>query len=672
MPLTWILLKADIKALCRVFLRYLSLGLGMSIVLLSCLIMYSPVASAADKVVLQLKWKHQFQFAGFYAALKEGYFAAEGIDVDIREVDMQRSASDVVLSGDAQFGIADSSLVLSRLEGRPLVVVAAIFQHSPLILLTLESSGILSPLELKNKKIMYQRNIDDAVLLAMFTELGLTDEDHTHIAHNFRDDALISGDIDAMSAYITDQPFFFKDKNIPVNILSPANYGIDFYGDMLFVEERYLRENKEQVLAFRRASLKGWHYAIEHQEEMVDWILKNLNTDKSREHLLYEAERTARLIQPELVELGYFSTKRFLRIADIYKSLGLAPVNGDIEGIDYVTYYAEKDRNLHWFYSSILVLVTLSILALVLWVINQRLKREVVLRTLKFEEANYSMKRYLQMLNKYVVSCSITRDGIINEVSEAYCDISGYASEELTGKPHSMFRHPEVPADVYRTIWCTIKQSKVWSGELLHRSKQGQDYWVSSEIEPHRDMNGTVMGYTEVSADITDKKKIESMSLTDSLTGLANRRQLDDAFQQASALAKRYARPLSIVIFDIDNFKTVNDIYGHLAGDKVLKSIADILDPNTRRGDVRGRWGGDEFMLILSEADISSAQRVAEAIRKAVSDNVIDDLPRQHCSFGVAQWNNTETLDGLLERADKALYMAKEKGRNRVELALIN
>ncbi len=670
MPLTWVLIKADIKAFCAVLIR--NLNPGMCIALLLCLITFSPPALAADKVVLQLKWKHQFQFAGFYAALKEGYFAEEGIDVDIREVDMQRSATDMVLSGDAQFGIADSSLVLSRLEGRPLVVVAAIFQHSPMILITLEPSGILSPLELKNKKIMYQRNIDDAVLLAMFTETGLTDEDHTHIAHSFRDDALISGDIDAMSAYITDQPFYFKEKNIPVNILSPANYGIDFYGDMIFVEESYLRENKEQVLAFRRASLKGWLYAIGHQEEMVDWILHNLNTDKSREHLLYEAERTARLIQPELVELGYFSTNRFLRIADIYKSLGLAPINGEIEGIDYVTYYAGEDGHLRWVYSSILVLVSLSILALVLWVINQRLKREVVLRTLKFEEANYALTRYLQMLNKYVVSCSITRDGIISEVSKAYCDLSGYSSAELVGKPHSMFRHPEVPTDVYRTIWRTIKQNKVWSGELLHRTKPGYDYWVSSEIEPHRDMNGTVIGYTEVSADITDKKKIENMSMTDSLTGLANRRQLDDAFQQVSALAERYTRPLSIVIFDIDNFKTVNDTYGHLAGDKVLKSIADVLWPITRRGDIRGRWGGDEFMLILSETDIYNAQCVAETIRKAVSDIVIDGLPRQHCSFGIAQWNNSETLDRLLERADKALYLAKEKGRNRVELGLLN
>ncbi|WP_293266374.1 ABC transporter substrate-binding protein [Neptunomonas sp.] len=345
---------------------------------------------AQDTIVLQLKWKHQFQFAGYYAAQKEGYFTAEGLDVEIRDVDEHRSATDIVLSGDAQFGITDSSVVLSRLKGRSVVVVAAIFQHSPMVLLALESSGILNPLELRNKRIMYQRNIDDAALLAMFTELGLTEYDHTHVPQNFRDDALLSGNADAMSAYITDQPYFYKEKGLRVNVMSPATYGVDFYGDMLFVDERFLKLNKEKVLAFRRATLKGWQYAVEHQKEMVDWIRKNLDTDKSREHLLYEAKYTIDLIQPQDIELGYFSPNRFVQIAETYKQLGLAPLTADIEGLNYTDYYEKRSGHMPWL---LLVMISISMI-FVLWAFTLWIKWDVVFSTKKESCSGPSLKRY--------------------------------------------------------------------------------------------------------------------------------------------------------------------------------------------------------------------------------------------------------------------------------------
>ena len=356
---------------------------------------------------MQLKWKHQFQFAGFYAAQNQGYYEQEGLEVLIREVDTERSsASEIVLSGDAQFGISDSSIVLDRLQGRPLVVIATIYQHSPLVLLTLESSGIVSPLELKNKRVMIQRNIDDAVLLAMFTELRMKADDYVYVQHNFQDSSLINGNIDAMSAYITDQPFFFKERGIALNILSPANYGIDFYGDMIFVKEQYLKNNKEQVLAFRRASIKGWKYALNHQEEMVDWISRNLKTNKTREHLLYEAEHTARMIQPEIIELGYINSNRFLRIADIYKQLGLAPLDAELAGINYADYYAQGKSNSRWLQVTAAILALISVLVALLFWVNRRLKKEVAIRTaalklatIRAEEANNTKSEFLASMS---------------------------------------------------------------------------------------------------------------------------------------------------------------------------------------------------------------------------------------------------------------------------------
>ena len=167
-----------------------------------------------EHVVLQLKWKHQFQFAGFYAALKQGYYAEAGMDVDIRAVDFASSAVEKVLNDEADYGISDASLVLSRLQGKPVVVLAAIFQHSPMVLLTKASSNIVSPMQLAGKRVMYQRTIDDAVLTAMFAEVGLADSNHTHVPHTFQDSALMADDIDAMSAYTTNQVYYFRSKGV--------------------------------------------------------------------------------------------------------------------------------------------------------------------------------------------------------------------------------------------------------------------------------------------------------------------------------------------------------------------------------------------------------------------------------------------------------------------------
>ncbi len=625
-----------------------------------------------EKVVLQLKWKHQFQFAGFYAAIKNGYYAEEGMNVEIRAVDMQRSSSEVVLSGDAQYGISDSSLVLSRLKGQPLVVLAAIFQHSPLVLLSLESSGIISPLEMKNKRIMYQRNVDDAVLLAMFMEMGIREKDYIHVPHTFSDKALINGNVDAMSAYITDQPHFYKERGIAVNIISPANYGIDFYGDMIFVEEQYLQNHKNQALAFRRASIRGWDYAIKHQEEMVDWILANLETDKSRNHLLHEAEKTARLIQPELVELGYFSNNRFLRIADTYRKIGLAPVQSDLSGINYLDHYKETVSNPRWLYTIGLIFITLFLLAIVLWILNKRLKAEVVSRTSELEASNHSLEQYLRVIDQYVITASFRQDGTLTEVSNALCDVSKYKRTDLIGKPLSFLLHPDTPAEPYGTLLEAMKKWHDWSGELLYRDSLGDECWISTEIELQQDKNGLKTGYTAISVDVTDKKKMEIISMTDSLTGSANRRKLDEALVQSLAEARRYNKSLSVVMLDIDNFKEINDNYGHAVGDRVIKEVAILLISNVRASDITGRWGGDEFFCICPETDLIGAQGVSELLRQTINSYHFPYTPNNSCSFGVAEWDGTESLSSLLERADKALYSAKEKGRNRVELSLVS
>jgi diguanylate cyclase (GGDEF)-like protein/PAS domain S-box-containing protein len=625
----------------------------------------SNFAHSTESVVLQLKWKHQFQFAGFYAAQSQGFFAEEGLDVEIREVDKTRSSTEVVLSGDAQYGIADSSLVLSRMRGLPVVALAAIFQHSPMVLLTKQSSDIINPLELKGKRVMYQKNIDDAVLLAMFSEVGLDLNEITHIPQSFDYKSLVNDEVDAFSVYTTNQPFFFKQLGIPVNILSPANYGIDFYGDMLFVEENYLKDNKEQVLAFRRASLKGWEYALKNPKEIIDWILTHTNTEITREHLLFEAERTARVIQPELIELGYFNPNRLLRIASIYKKQQLVSNNAHLDGINYQDYFKQTPTLKSWLPIMGLTLIVLFSLALTLWLINARLKKQVAKRTHDLNIANNALNDHLRLINRFVITSSINNDGFIIDVSDAFCEITGYSKAECIGKHLSFLLHPDTDSKEITQGKLKLMRDQCWFGELVFNNKQGEDVWLKCETAAVIDESGNMTtGYASVYIDITDKKNIETLSFTDALTGLANRRLLDNELEKTFALALRHNRPMSILLLDLDNFKKINDTYGHLIGDDVIKHVSKTLLTNSRKSDTTGRWGGEEFLIICPETTIDGAVTFAELLRNKIYRSKLSGLPRQTCSFGVAQWQNGESIDDLLERADRGLYQAKEKGRN--------
>lgn len=141
--------------------------------------------SANEKVVLQLKWLHQFQFAGYYAAKEKGYYAEAGFDVTIEQRDPLITPTEAVLSNKADFGVMGSSIILDRMKGLPLVALGAVFQHSPLVLITLESSKLLGPYELKGKKVMYSKGNDDATFFAMFHQLGIKESDFTHIRQSF-------------------------------------------------------------------------------------------------------------------------------------------------------------------------------------------------------------------------------------------------------------------------------------------------------------------------------------------------------------------------------------------------------------------------------------------------------------------------------------------------------
>lgn len=163
--------------------------------------------------------------------------------------------------------------------------------------------------------------------------------------------------------------------------------------------------------------------------------------------------------------------------------------------------------------------------------------------------------------------------------------------------------------------------------------------------------------------------KLRHQTRTDNLTGLGNRALLNDRLGLELARAARMATPLSVVLMDVDHFKQVNDRFGHLAGDEVLKAMAAILRREARQTDTAGRWGGEEFLILCPDTSLDHAVILAERIRQGIVHHAFVTGARHSASFGLTQWQGGETVDSVLARADAALYRAKENGRDRVEVA---
>ncbi len=164
----------------------------------------------------------------------------------------------------------------------------------------------------------------------------------------------------------------------------------------------------------------------------------------------------------------------------------------------------------------------------------------------------------------------------------------------------------------------------------------------------------------------SDITKLNELATQDVLTHVANRFQFDKVLEYSISLSQRYGRTLSIMLIDIDYFKDVNDRYGHLMGDEVLKMLAKILSENVRKSDVVARWGGEEFVVLLPDSELSSAVKLAETLRIKIGEYNFNLDENITCSIGVVRWNEGENSDQLLRRVDEKLYLAKEGGRNRV------
>jgi len=244
----------------------------------------------------------------------------------------------------------------------------------------------------------------------------------------------------------------------------------------------------------------------------------------------------------------------------------------------------------------------------------------------------------------------------------------GYSKEELIAEQTSIFKSGKHSRRFYKRLWNTILSGKKYSNLIINRTKAGKLIYLETTITPVFDKEGKLESFVSTSKDVSyqikTKTRLKNLAMIDRLTQVLNRYAIDKEIDYYIAVAQRHDMPFSLLMLDIDYFKKINDNYGHYIGDVVLKNTSKLLNKNIRKIDKLGRWGGEEFIIILHATTQTRAVQKAEELRKVIEKNTIDEKYKITASIGVTSYRQDDTKSSLFTRVDDALYRAKEKGRN--------
>ena len=229
---------------------------------------------ALTPITVQLKWLHQTQFAGFYAADQNGYYADEGLEVSFVEGGPDFDVRATVIDGTAQFGIEEApQLIVARAEGDPVRAIATVYRRSPRVFVTEADSGIRRPDQFGGQNILESLSGLPA-LQAMMARVGIAPDQYTVVSVPYDVELFASGEVPVWSVYLTGTIFILKEAGYELNIIYPDDYGVHFYGDTIYATDDYIAANPELVGRFLRATLKGWRYAVENSDAMGPMVLE--------------------------------------------------------------------------------------------------------------------------------------------------------------------------------------------------------------------------------------------------------------------------------------------------------------------------------------------------------------------------------------------------------------
>ena len=743
-------------------------------------LLFVPLITQAEQltpVSLQLIWKHQFQFAGYYMAQQKGFYRNAGINLTIHEYENAIDPVQEVTSGRRDFAIGRSTVLAQKIKGAGIIALLSAYQSSPLMLLTTAESGISTPQDLYDKRIMMTADAENQVeVLAMLHRAGVQRADFIRQDHSFDVASLIKGETDAMASYLSNEPFQLDQLGIDYHIIHPKDFGFSMYSDLLITSETFLHEQPELVESFRQATIEGWLYAFNNIEETVETILQHYNSQqRSREALLFEGRTLATLAFDENGNFGTLNAEKLQVMSQIYLLFNLVDADYQLENFVYRTpklstlpltreeqLFLRKQRSLKmcgdplWEpFSRLNFNQYEGIIPDYMALIAERtglhfetlttpvwLQPEAAMKVAECDLIAGAMQtpqraEYLRFSRPYLsmpavlavrreMSGQLKLEKILEHPvavlqNSAFAEIieSRYPNSQLVRvstieEGLNKLQQEDVIAmlDAADSISSAVQRfnlsgikvidqvhdnwdisiavsptladtpllnilNKAISSLTEDDHRQIRSKWVKVTFEHQTDYSilwQVLLGSSLLVLFLTYRyrvihlhnRQLREMARHDQLTSLYNRRLLQTILAESVAISARYNRPLSLIFFDIDDFKQVNDRHGHNIGDQVLRSIAGLLHDNCRSTDTYGRWGGEEFIIILPESQLKSALISAEKIRRVIAEFQTDEeqLPGITCSFGVAEHTENETVDSLLNRADQALYRAKAAGKN--------
>ena len=480
-------------------------------------------------IKLQLKWNHQFQFAGYYAGQLKGYYRDEGIEIEILEGSKDISPIEMVNSGKADFGIFDPEILFKSSKENPLVATFATLQSTPYAILSLPESNIRRPIDLVGKRLMAYNDQGKNIFKAILLKEGIP-IDKIKILPRIKDsEAIIVGQADAVITYVTSQPTRLKSMGVNPSIMKPLDYGVDFYGDVIFTRKEFADSSPEIVEAFNRATRRGWEYALNHKPRMAQYIL-TLPGVKERKltekNLLEEASELEKLILPKFVEIGHMNAGRWQNMLSTYQELGLADKSITLKGF---LFESGEKKSSKWYDIFIYTLITGGILFSIAVVLNWGLRRQVLAQTSALRKENEERRKAeerlelaieaaglgvweLDMVNK---KAHLNQPWILNQLGYEWDD----SFQDLTYWDSLI--HSEDKERIEKT-----NQEFIASGEssnsVTYRVKTSNGDWrwlLSFRKVSHRDKNGNPTSITGMHLDIDaiKQKELELQEITKEL-----------------------------------------------------------------------------------------------------------------------------------------------------------
>jgi len=737
------------------------------------LILFYITLFSNDNIVLQLRGKSSFRFAGFYMAKEKGFYKDRDLNVTFKVPKNSQNLIESVLNDDAQYGISGSSLIYYKLKNYPIVALMPIFSKSLLSILS-NSRNVRQLKDLQNKTAFIDISNKDNI--SIITLLHLCGIDAKKIRYknsqNDIDDIIHKSDA-IFSVSVDEQPFYLKERDVYFKLFKPSDYGLNFYGDMLFTSEKELAYHSQRTQRFLEASIKGWKYALSHIDETINTIMQKYNDDSN---LTYKFLKYQVKLYGEYISKDFsFQKNKILEIKRLYKVLKKIHNDFDYDDFVYNPHLITKEEKefvkdhkficvstYSWAPFNLLIDGKLSGISVDYWkIVKKRLNLKTscilkksfseVLNSIKNKKADITLsttitkdrEKYAVFSKPYVtfpivittrnsvgfissiksikdkvfaaplgytttkilkenypnIKLVMTKDidQALSYVSQkkAYAvlgilpvvayKINNFPSNNLKIAGTTKYDFPvrfmvrkdyaELIPSINRVIDTIDKKEK----ELIYRK------WIMVNMQNGYPKEKVFRIYivaiiiililllwmTTLSIQISKRKKIEKklekLAIYDKLTSIFNRYKIDISMEEQLEIAKRYGKKLSFIFFDIDFFKKVNDTFGHKAGDTVLKEIVDIVKRKIRKSDIFGRWGGEEFVVILPENDIKHANMFAELLRKEIENHHFLKVGNITCSFGVTNIAQNDTIDDIMKRLDEALYRAKNSGRNRVD-----